>query len=102
MDLEARITKEGWTVTIGIPFSTLNFMKSRDVVWGIDFKRFIRRKNEEDLWSGWRRVYGTARISQDQLPVLRSGWAPVYREAYGLIGFVISLRTLLERDSHQA
>src|SRR5579884_2315146 len=39
-------------------------MQSRDVIWGINFKRFIRRKNEEDLWSGWRRTYGAARISQ--------------------------------------
>src|SRR5437773_6186211 len=39
-------------------------MQSRDVIWGINFKRFIRRKNEEDLWSGWRRGYGAARISQ--------------------------------------
>src|SRR5207245_122247 len=28
---EARITNEGWTATIAIPFSTLNFMQSRDV-----------------------------------------------------------------------
>lgn len=61
---EARITKEGWTATVGIPFSTLNFMQSRDVIWGINFKRFIRRRNEEDLWSGWQRVYGAARIGQ--------------------------------------
>ncbi len=61
---EARITKDGWTATVGIPFSTLNFMQSRDVTWGINFKRFIRRRNEEDLWSGWHRVYGAARIGQ--------------------------------------
>lgn len=61
---EARITRDGWTATIAIPFSTLNFMKSRDVVWGVNFKRFIRRKNEEDLWSGWRRTFGAAKISQ--------------------------------------
>jgi hypothetical protein len=60
----ARLTKQGWTSTVGIPFSTLNFMQSRDVVWGINFKRFIRRKNEEDLWSGWRRVFGAARIGE--------------------------------------
>src|SRR5438067_7960774 len=60
---QAHITNQGWTATIAIPFSTLNFMQSRDVVWGINFKRFIRRKNEQDLWSGWRRVYGAARIS---------------------------------------
>jgi uncharacterized protein DUF5916 len=61
---EARRTQEGWTATIAIPFSTLNFMRSRDVVWGVNFKRFIRRKNEEDLWSGWRRTFGAAKISQ--------------------------------------
>src|SRR3989449_5606741 len=61
---EARITRDGWTATIAIPFSTLNFMQSRDVVWGVNFKRFIRRKNEEDLWSGWRRTFGATKISQ--------------------------------------
>src|SRR5258707_1165377 len=61
---EARVRRDGWTVTIAIPFSTLNFMQSRDVVWGVNFKRFIRRKNEEDLWSGWRRTFGAAKISQ--------------------------------------
>jgi hypothetical protein len=61
---EARITRNGWTATVAIPFSTLNFMRSHDVVWGINFKRFIRRKNEEDLWSSWRRTLGANRISQ--------------------------------------
>ena len=61
---EARITKDGWAATVAIPFSTLNFMQSRDVVWGLNFKRFIRRKNEEDLWSAWRRVFGANKISQ--------------------------------------
>ena len=61
---EARITKDGWTATVAIPFSTLNFMQSRDVVWGLNFKRFIRRKNEEDLWSAWRRVFGANKISR--------------------------------------
>src|SRR6266849_3640000 len=36
----------------------------RNVVWGVNFKRFIRSKNEEDLWSGWRRTFGVAKISQ--------------------------------------
>lgn len=60
----ARITAQGWTATIEIPFTTLNFMQSRGVVWGINFKRFIRRKNEEDLWSSWRRSFGINKISQ--------------------------------------
>ena len=61
---QTHITDAGWTATVAIPFATLNFMQSRDVVWGINFKRFIRRKNEEDIWSGWRRVDGASRISR--------------------------------------
>jgi uncharacterized protein DUF5916 len=61
---EARITQDGWTATIEVPFSTLNFTKSQDVVWGLNFKRFIRRKNEEDLWAAYRRTYGIAKVSE--------------------------------------
>ena len=61
---EARITKDGWSATVAIPFSTLNFMHSNNVIWGLNFKRFIRRKNEEDLWSAWRRTFGANKISQ--------------------------------------
>lgn len=61
---EARITDDGWTATVEIPFSTLNFMRSQDVVWGVNFKRFIRRKNEEDLWTAWRRTFGVTKISE--------------------------------------
>src|SRR5437764_1231119 len=87
---EARITKQGWTATVAIPFSTLNFMRSRDVIWGINFKRFIRRKNEEDLWSGWRRTYGAARISQagqlQGISEIGSGRLFIVKP-YGLVGF---------------
>lgn len=60
----ARITSDGWTATVGIPFTTLNFMKSRDVVWGLNFKRFILSKNEEDLWAAYRRTFGITKVSQ--------------------------------------
>jgi hypothetical protein len=87
---ETRITKQGWTATIAIPFSTLNFMQSRDVIWGINFKRFIRSKNEEDLWSGWRRAYGAARISQagDLNGISGIGSGRLFTiKPYGLTGF---------------
>ena len=61
---EARITSDGWTATVEIPFTTLNFTESQNVVWGLNFKRFIRRKNEEDLWSAYRRTYGITKVSQ--------------------------------------
>src|SRR5690242_18490584 len=60
----AQRTQSGWTATVEIPFSTLNFISSQDVVWGLNFKRFIRWKNEEDLWSGWRRAFGITKVSQ--------------------------------------
>jgi Domain of unknown function (DUF5916) len=61
---EARITPDGWTATVEIPFSTLNFTHSKDVVWGLNFKRFIRRKNEQDLWSAYRRAFDIVKVSQ--------------------------------------
>jgi len=61
---EARIGETGWTATIEIPFTSLNFTKSKDVVWGLNFKRFIRRKNEEDLWAAYRRTFGITKVSE--------------------------------------
>src|SRR6266700_5199388 len=60
----ARIVSNGWTVTIEIPFTTLNFTHSTEVLWGLNFKRFIRRKNEEDLWRAYRRTFGITKVSQ--------------------------------------
>src|SRR5438093_7281498 len=65
-------------------------MQSRDVIWGINFKRFIRRKNEEDLWSGWRRVFGVTKVSQagELLGIsnIDSGRLFIIKP-YGLVGF---------------
>jgi hypothetical protein len=61
---EARVTADGWTATVEIPFTTLNFTHSTDVTWGLNFKRFIRRKNEEDLWAAYRRTFGITKVSE--------------------------------------
>jgi len=61
---QARITSDGWTATVEIPFTTLNFTQSMNVIWGLNFKRFIRRKNEEDLWSAYRRSFGITKVSR--------------------------------------
>jgi uncharacterized protein DUF5916/cellulose/xylan binding protein with CBM9 domain len=61
---EARITTDGWSATIEIPFTTLNFTHSVDVLWGLNLKRFIRRKNEEDLWRAYRRTFGITKVSE--------------------------------------
>jgi hypothetical protein len=59
-DVRTQILPDGWSVEIRIPFSTLNFDPAREA-WGINFQRTIRRRNEEILWSGWRRTEGLFR-----------------------------------------
>ena len=58
------VTQDGWTATMAIPFSTLNFKTSNNVTIGMNFRRLIRRKNEEDLWQSYLRIYGIERISE--------------------------------------
>jgi hypothetical protein len=60
----AKITAAGWSATIAIPFSTLNFKTSDDVTLGLNIRRFVRRKNEEDLWRAYLRIYGLERVSE--------------------------------------
>jgi len=37
---------EGWTVEMAIPFKSLRFRAGQDQVWGVNFKRVVRWKNE--------------------------------------------------------
>ncbi|MEX2583018.1 MAG: DUF5916 domain-containing protein [Gemmatimonadota bacterium] len=53
-EVRTQIIPEGWSVEIRIPFASLNFDPAQ-TTWGINFQRTIRRRNEEILWSGWRR-----------------------------------------------
>ncbi|MHB9031388.1 MAG: DUF5916 domain-containing protein, partial [Candidatus Latescibacterota bacterium] len=54
----SRVTDSGWSCEIAIPFKTLRFPATGAQEWGINFRRVIRRKNEEVLWRGWRRDEG--------------------------------------------
>jgi hypothetical protein len=62
-DAAARITEEGWTAEIAIPFSTVRFVPRDEQVWGINFQRHIRRKNESVLWSPIPKAYTLTRVS---------------------------------------
>ncbi len=57
-----RVTDTGWTIEIEIPFRTLNFDLAAPA-WGINFQRTVRRKNEENLWTGHERNQGLFRMA---------------------------------------
>jgi hypothetical protein len=60
---ETRITTEGWTAEIKIPLTTLRSGSGLDA-FGVNFKRFIRRKAESAHWTGWSRDYPFLQVSQ--------------------------------------
>ena len=41
----------GWTIEMQIPFTTLRYASGHDQVWGVQFRRSIRRKNEWNYWT---------------------------------------------------
>jgi len=47
---EARITEEGWTLEVAIPFTTIRFPREEVLEMGLLFYRSIRRKNETVFW----------------------------------------------------
>jgi hypothetical protein len=57
------ITDAGWIAEIRIPFTTLRSRAGTDT-FGINFKRFIRRKNETAQWTGWDRDFNFLQVSQ--------------------------------------
>ncbi|MEZ5319501.1 MAG: DUF5916 domain-containing protein [Vicinamibacterales bacterium] len=56
-------TAEGWTVEMAIPFRSLRFERGLAEVWGINFSRRVRHRNEVDFWSPVPRAYALSRVS---------------------------------------
>ena len=57
-------TSAGWTAAFRIPFRTLRFRAGADSV-GFNVRRFIRRKNEEDLWRSYGRAEGLYQLLRE-------------------------------------
>lgn len=58
----AQITADGWQAEMQIPWKVLRF-DTGSHIWGVDFKREIRRNNEEINWSNYRRGFDFRHIS---------------------------------------
>lgn len=55
---------EGWSVEVMIPFKSLRMQHQEEMIWGLDFERIIRRKNEYAYWNGFNRNFAFENISQ--------------------------------------
>lgn len=45
---KAAINEKGWSAEIRIPFSQLKFRNGNQLIWGVNFRRDIARRNERD------------------------------------------------------
>lgn len=60
----AALTESGWSVEIAIPFKILRFRNGASQIWGLNFERVIKRKNELAYWAGWGRDFVFQHVSQ--------------------------------------
>jgi hypothetical protein len=66
-DSQARITDIGWTAEIAIPFKTLRFLRAEadeEIIWGVNFHRTIKSKNEEVFWTAYNRDFDFEEVSR--------------------------------------
>ncbi len=61
-DVRVRRTPQGWDVLFRIPYTALNFPGGGEV-WGFNFSRILRRRNETVRWTGWKRPFALSKIS---------------------------------------
>src|SRR3989440_471671 len=55
----------GWTAEFRIPLLSLRFHPGANPEFGFNVRRFIRRKNEEDLWRSYGRAQGFYRLNNE-------------------------------------
>ncbi|HEV2750343.1 MAG TPA: DUF5916 domain-containing protein [Gemmatimonadales bacterium] len=55
----------GWTAEFRIPFLALRFHAGTNPQFGFNVRRFIRRKNEEDLWRSYGRAQGLYQLNNE-------------------------------------
>jgi hypothetical protein len=53
----------GWSAEFAIPFKTLRYPAGRTQVWGVNFQRNIRRRNERSYWAPIPRQFSITRAS---------------------------------------
>jgi hypothetical protein len=80
---KTRMTDNGWTVEMKIPYFSLRFSKKDVQDWGIQFLRFTRRNNENSFWNffdpkvnGFVNQFGDFTGLKNLQPPLRLSFSP--------------------------
>jgi hypothetical protein len=102
-EVAVAIGEEGWVAEVRIPFGVLRMPSAEEQVWGIDFRRNIKRKNEEVGWSNYRQDFTFEQVSQaghlEGLRQIPRGFT--YRiKPYVLLGLSRSLPELGSDSTH--
>ncbi|MBI2822471.1 MAG: carbohydrate binding family 9 domain-containing protein, partial [Acidobacteria bacterium] len=63
-EVASRRVDDGWTAEIAIPTTTVRFRQAESQIWGVNFMRNIRRKNEQAFWAPIPKAYSLTRVSQ--------------------------------------
>ena len=62
-EVDARVSDIGWTAELAIPFRTLRYPSGEAQVWGVNFQRNIRSRNEQSYWAPLPRQFDLNRLS---------------------------------------
>lgn len=62
-EVHTQLSEIGWSAEFAIPFRTLRFASGGAQVWGLNFQRNIRRRNENAFWSPIPRQFNLHRLS---------------------------------------
>ena len=61
--VRTQISEVGWTAEFGIPFRTIRYPAGTQQIWGVNFQRNIRRRNESAYWAPLPLQYNLFRVS---------------------------------------
>ena len=63
-EVRTHVADFGWSAEFAIPFRTLRYPSAKEQIWGLNFQRNIRRRNETSFWSPLPRQFNLYRLSQ--------------------------------------
>jgi hypothetical protein len=61
--VRTQVGEFGWSAEFAVPFRSIRFRSDAEQIWGINFQRNIRRRNERAFWAPLPRQFNLYRLS---------------------------------------